>query len=101
MTERGDMFLAEGWNIDTQQTRIEHTILMLLQSSHHLPNRVIDLPRLQSDCLHRGYSSQEFSYGFVRLLSRQLLVSCGDFVYCLSAEGQRLVHRTAGPSSGS
>jgi len=93
-TERNaDEYLKDEWRVDTRQTSIENTIIMLLQSSSYRVDRVIDLPRLQKDCLRRGFSSQEFSYGFVRLLSQQLLISCGDFVYCLSAEGHRLVQQ--------
>ena len=80
-----------GMSADSRRLPAENAILALLQSSAHRRNRTIDLPQLQSDCIHQGYSSQEFSYGFVRLLLQQLVVSCGDFVYCLSAEGVRQV----------
>jgi DNA-binding response OmpR family regulator len=88
-TGHGDPFPAHESRVAVRQASVEHAILMLLQNADRQGNRVIDLPRLQSDCLRRGFSSKEFSYGFVRLLSQQLLIACGDFVYCLSTEGQR------------
>jgi len=74
-------------NIDPQLTPVESTILALLQN-HSLPvDRIIDVPRLQKECLERGLSTQEFSYGFVRLLTRRLLEPRGDFTFSLSADG--------------
>jgi hypothetical protein len=75
---------------------IESTILTLVPTNY-LMSQTIDISRLQEECRRNGYSSQEFSHGFVRLLIRRLLEPCGEFTYALSAEGDavraRLVER--------
>jgi hypothetical protein len=74
-------------NIGPQLTSVESTILMLLQNHDLQPDRIIDVPRLQEECLANGLSPQEFSYGFVRLLTRRLLEPRGNFTFSLSADG--------------
>lgn len=76
-------------NSDPQLSQVEHTILTLLHTHAHLANMIIDVPRLQEDCLASGLSSQEFSHGFVRLLSRRLLEPRGEFAFTLSAAARR------------
>ena len=77
-------------NADLQLSRVESTILTLLHTHAHLANMVIDVPRLQEDCRASGLSSQEFSHGFVRLLSRRLLEPRGEFTFSLSAKARML-----------
>jgi hypothetical protein len=77
-------------NIDPQLTSIESTIMGLLRSHAHHADQIIDIPRLQDECLRDGLTATEFSHGFVRLLTRRLLEPRGDFTFTLSAEGHRL-----------
>lgn len=76
-------------NCDPQLSVVESTILALLQT-HDYRDRIISVPRLQEECQASGLSSQEFSYGFVRLLTRRLLEPRGDFTFALSAEAHGL-----------
>ena len=75
---------------DPPLTSIESTILAMLQTHTHLTGQIIDIPRLQEECQGVGLTANEFSHGFVRLLTRRLLEPCGDFTFSLSAEGNRL-----------
>ncbi len=80
----------EGRDADDLRAHVEQAILALLLSPDYRDDVFIDLTRLQHDCQRQGYSRQEFSYGFVRLLSRHLLVPCGEFAYCLAEEGRAM-----------
>jgi len=75
-------------NFDPKLTPVESTILSLLQNHTLSVDRIIDVPRLQKECLDCGLSTQEFSYGFIRLLTRRLLEPRGDFTFSLSATGR-------------
>ena len=75
---------------DAKLTAIESTILAMLKNHIHLAGQIIDIPRLQDECKERGLSANEFSHGFVRLLTRRLLEPRGDFTFSLSTEGHRL-----------
>lgn len=75
-------------NIDPQLSSVESTILALLQNHAVSADRIIDVPRLQKECLECGLSTQQFSHGFVRLLTRRLLEPRGDFTFSLAAAGR-------------
>lgn len=72
-------------NCDPQLTVVESAILALLQTRGYR-DRIINVLRLQEECQAGGLSAQEFSHGFVRLLTRRLLEPRGDFTFALSAE---------------
>lgn len=48
------------------------------------------MSRLHEKCQASGLTSQDFSYGFVRLLTRRLLEPRGDLTFGLSADGYTL-----------
>ena len=75
---------------DLQLSSVESAILALLRTHVHQADQIIDIPRLQEDCLRDGLTATQFSHGFVRLLTRRLLEPRGDFTFSLSAEGHRL-----------
>jgi hypothetical protein len=77
-------------NANQQLSQVENTILTLLNTRAHQANTIIDVPKLQEDCLARGLTSQEFSHGFVRLLSRRLLEPRGEFTFILSTRARTL-----------
>jgi hypothetical protein len=67
--------------------RIESVILVALRMRNHSIGHVVDIAQLQEDCHSIGYSSREFSSGFVRLLMRRYLQPYGDFSFSLSEHG--------------
>ncbi len=81
---------VQGSNVDLQLSSVENTILVLLRSHVHHTDQIIDIPRLQDECLRDGLTATQFSHGFVRLLTRRLLEPRGDFTFSLSEEGHRL-----------
>ena len=81
---------AQGSHVDLQLSSVENAILVLLRSHLQHADQIIDIPRLQEECLRGGLSATQFSHGFVRLLTRRLLEPRGDFTFSLSAEGHRL-----------
>lgn len=72
--------------IDPRPRPIENTILALLKNHNLMENQIIDVPRLQKECQDRGITTHEFSYGFIRLLTRRLLEPRGDFNFSLALD---------------
>jgi hypothetical protein len=83
-TERTDSF--DDSSITTQITSIESAILDLLQRHPGLADPVIDITQLQEQCLGLGISLEDFSHGFVQLLTHRLIEPHGEFRYVLAAE---------------
>ena len=75
---------------DSQDTAVERRILEILQIYPGLADPIIDISLLQEKCLDKGISIQEFSYAFVRMLTRRLIEPHGEFRFVLSSEGRRL-----------
>jgi len=66
---------------------IESVILVALRMRNHAVGHVVDIAQLQEDCQSIGYSSREFSAGFVRLLMKRYLQPYGEFSFSLSEHG--------------
>ena len=66
---------------------VEKSILAVLQ--HKQKERTIDVSWLQSECTRIGFSSKEFSHGFVKLLIHGHLESRGEFTYVLADTNKR------------
>ena len=75
---------------ELQLSSVENAIMALLRCHIQQADQIIDIPRLQDECLRDGLTATQFSHGFVRLLTRRLLEPRGDFTFSLSAEGHRL-----------
>jgi len=73
-----------------EEGRLEHVesvILVALRMRQQPIGHVVDIAQLQEDCQSIGYTSREFSAGFVRLLMRRFLQPYGDFSFTLSEHG--------------